>query len=253
MTTIVTELLFFVSLTVHADVHCGQVSALQGQVEIIKMKADDHDGKVGNAFPAALQSQVCGSDILITRAASRALIRFDEDTALTVGPQSRIVIGEALKNATKPSWIQMTYGKVRMLFHHAIRESNPDDLRSQFQLTTPSAVVGVRGTDFFVSYDLGTHVTEQATVSGVVAVQRKGDKHSVLVKTGEQVRVHAILSPVTKIEPQVRDAVRQVSTVAKNDPQFVSKEATEVLGPPEVWKVPPEEVPMDLQHIKNEF
>ena len=42
----------------------------------------------------------------------------------------------------------------------------------RLRITTPSAVAGVRGTDFFVSHNPNTAITEQATIEGTVEVQR---------------------------------------------------------------------------------
>jgi hypothetical protein len=64
---------------------------------------------------------------------------------------------------------------------------------SSYEVTTATAVAGVRGTEFSVSYDAITEVTEVMAVSGVVHV------HSVLDPTGPGVLVRA--SEVTTVAP----------------------------------------------------
>lgn len=142
-------------------------------------------------------------------------------------------------------------------------------------------VAGVRGTDFYVSFSPIRKVTEQATIEGRVVVENEVTKEKVLVEPGKQVSVKQLESEVIEkvkeelkkgkniqqiknevgieslekepIKEVVKEEIRQTSAIARNDKEFTSEKAIEVLGKPENWKLPADEIPLDLKDIKEEF
>ena len=55
------------------------------------------------------------------------------------------------------------------------------------------------------------------------------------------------------IKEEVKEEIRQTSAIARNDKNFTSKQAVKVLGAPKSWKLPADEIPLDLKDIKEEF
>ncbi len=154
-----------------------------------------------------------------------------------------------------------------------------------FEVKTFSAVAGVRGTDFFVSYDPNAGVTQQATIEGSVEVQQTGSTQKVLVESGKQVSVETTPQAVRALQDRVRagtakanelpkklpadekvkplvvvamaeatrETLRRTSAAVSEDVDFSTKKAIETLGAPSTWTIKREPVPDSLKGIKNEY
>ena len=299
--------LIILMLSFNADARdCGRMNRIKGDVDILRLKSDSKDN-TRVAVAAQAKSALRCDDIVVTGRSSRAVLRLKgKGGVLTMGPLARIEI-ETYKSkastAKDTQSLKLLYGKVRALIkkqdqvpikkNEKSSEGNDDKgLGYRLRITTPSAVAGVRGTDFFVSHNANTAITEQATIEGTVEVQRavkvdtpkssdtkvfeKPTSQVVKVTGGKQVTVASVGEVATKtpekkkektetpapvlpplkvvpIVPEVLDEIRQTSTLVQNDKEFVSKEAVEVLGEPETWTPPPDELPLDLKDLKEEF
>ncbi|MES2768888.1 MAG: FecR family protein [Bdellovibrionota bacterium] len=265
--------LFFVSQNAYASKVCGEVIQITGKVEVLRAQAGEDLNRVAIRIEAPY-SILC-TDVLVTQAGSRAKVKL-ANGLITLSPNSRISIAKVVKGSQTPSLLNLTYGKMRTFFDGKKNEQKSKDNQTQFKVKTPSAVVGVRGTDFYVGYDPNKEITKQATLKGEVEVEQIKTKNKVIVKGGEQVDV-AIADKVTKAETQesLQDVVskelatpilivkpieketiiqiRQTSPLVKEDIEFKSTEAVAILGEPEKWIPPTDEIPGDLKDIKNEF
>jgi hypothetical protein len=144
-------------------------------------------GSVVVTHPAAeppvmvkLNDQVQFKDRIETRQASRTRALLDDDTALTLGENSRLEITEHLYDPaakTRSAVLTLIRGKVRALVAQMVGGS-------KFEIHTPSAIVAARGTYFVVWLEengdtgvanIGSH--------GDVAVTSGG--REVLVRPGE--------------------------------------------------------------------
>ena len=273
---------------------CGRIASLRGQIEVLRVKEGVNPKSSDAARIAILakkRMKLRCSDIIVSRKAARAKVRFINKAVLTLGPHSRLEVLDYLKKRSNVSQLKLTYGKVRALL-------KPDNMKiptrlpkkgektkrrtSRFFIKTPSAVAGVRGTDFYISHDPLSEKTAQATITGEVEVEQAATGQKVLVKPGKQVEVKELKPEVAKeikkklaegasddelkkisndfvplkskpIQPETKEVIRQTSAIAKNDKDFASKEAEKLLGKAKNWQLPPDEVPLDLKELKEEF
>ena len=236
---------------------------------------------------------------------------------VSLGPDSRIEIAQHAKPGEagalpKVSLISLTYGKMRALIQKrpqgGIQKIAPsgqppgapssaqspaaekphDSTQIEFRVRTFSAVAGVRGTDFFTSYEPNSGLTEQATIEGSVEVQQTGTTQSVLVGPGKQVAVETTPAAIAAYETQlktgkidleppkaapaaqpgaaplkalevvpIRDSLRNemrvASAIVRDDKDFAHTKAVEILGKPATWTLEREKIPGKLDQLKNEF
>ncbi|MCB0361910.1 MAG: FecR domain-containing protein, partial [Bdellovibrionales bacterium] len=259
--------------------NCGRVDSARGEVEILRLKSGSGESvnTVRKPIKVKNRQNLSCHDIIVTGKSSRAKLRLEGGTVLSLGPHSRISIEDYAKTSGSPTLLHLTYGKVRTLFQAneekdskstQQEERNQADPANQdlgsFRIRTSTAVAGVRGTDFYLSFEPNTRVTEQATISGKVQVEQVGTDQMVVVSSGRQVAVieqtpekeeKIEVKPlmVKPIAPALITEIKQTSLLVKNDKEFSSEEAIKILGSPEEWQAPEEEMPFDLKGLKEEF
>ncbi|MBK8204366.1 MAG: hypothetical protein IPK68_19335 [Bdellovibrionales bacterium] len=285
---------FFVSLRSQA-LDCGRIELTKGRVELLRLKGGE--GNKADAVRKAIvvngKEVVDCQDIIVTLQSARAKVRLSGNVLLTLGPHTRISIEEYAKNSGSPTLVHLAYGKIRTLFNPGPgpgtgpdpgtdsksksnsnsdeKRSEPENKQSRFRMRTSTAVAGVRGTDFYLSFEPNTKLTEQATINGAVHVEQVDTGQSVLVNSGQQVVVEQVreksnqgaseekkreeVKPlvVNPIAPALVNEIKQTSLLVRNDREFVSPEAVQILGTPDDWKPAVEEVPFDLNGLKEEF
>ncbi|MFC1671671.1 FecR domain-containing protein, partial [Planctomycetota bacterium] len=112
---------------------------------------------------AAVGAELRQGDLLATDNSSTAQVDFLDGTVMKIGEMSRCVIRKKSVSAKKPTKLHLFGGKVR------VKVGAGKVARGVFQVTTPTAVAGVRGTDFVVDCPVGK-VTKVVVFEGVVAV-----------------------------------------------------------------------------------
>lgn len=280
---------------------CGKISSMRGEMEVLRVKRGEQgkENPVRTALRGKENMSLDCTDIIVTQEKSRAKVQFSNQAVMTLGPHTRIAVARYAKDKGDPSLLKLTYGKIRVLFDQKHEEGGKGDSQksnkkinlpktlpskkyapeatssSRFEVKTATAVVGVRGTDFYVSFNPNVRVTEQATIEGSVMVEQSQTGEKVLVNKGQQVAVEAPVAaekapakegepdqePVAQVKPlkvvpiapQVAEEIRQTSAIAKVDKEFTHKAAVEILGPPEKWHPPKDELPFDLKELKEEF
>lgn len=287
---------------VRASESCGSVAGMKGIVEILRSRDGDVQIRNGFIVKRDLEPLLC-DDVILTGKDSAAKVLLG-DVRIVMGAETRVEIAKTLKSKKtseppKVSLLALSYGKLRALVKKASTAqaegtarpsvetsaisggSNSRDGASageeKFRIKTATAVAGVRGTDFFTSYDPNTAVTDQATVEGAVMVRQVGSKRAALVAGGNQVSVEPSESLrglvkeradeslaggkekraagellVIPMQEQIKNQIRVVSTLAKADPEFTAPQAVKVLGKPELW-TDSREKPPDTEGLKNEF
>lgn len=266
MKFIVILISILVSQNLKAANTCGEVIQVSGKVEVLRAQTGEDLNRVGIRVEAPY-SLLC-TDILVTLSGSRAKVKL-VNGMVTLSPNSRISIAKVIKGSQTPSLLNLTYGKIRTFFEGKKNDKGAN--QTQFRVKTPTAVVGVRGTDFYVDYDANKELTTQATLKGSVEVEQIATKSKVLVEGGYQVEVSSKEnlsentagkeSELRKIEPQdvkpigkeTITQIRQTSALVNEEIDFKSKEAVAILGEPEKWIPSKNEIPGDLKDIKNEF
>lgn len=140
-----------------ADAH-GVLRVVKGDVQI---KTAD-----GTTSKARLGQEVHPKDTIITGKDSRAKIVMIDNNEINVSPDSNVEIQNyeyKPEENKKDVLLNVIYGKVRSKV-----EQKYDGKTSKFQVKTPSAVAGVRGTDFITGYAPATQSTQVVTFRGAV-------------------------------------------------------------------------------------
>lgn len=135
----------------------GTIMVSKGQVKI-KSGASTTDAKVG--------SKIQEGDMIVTGPDSRAKIVMADRNVINVNPDTELVI-EIYQNdaASGQKNVQMNLlnGKVRSNV-----EQTYDGAKSKFLIKTPTAVAGVRGTQFLAGFFRSTGMTSIVTFKGAV-------------------------------------------------------------------------------------
>lgn len=156
----------------------GLLMIVKGQVQIIKLNASPVSAKVG--------AKVYQQDTIVTGKDSRAKIVMSDRNIINVLPETRLRIDQYISNVKEKNVrLSLIEGKVRSNV-----EQQYDGSENKFEIKTPSAVAGVRGTQFVTGYRKSTNSTTVITFRGEVVFQGldvKSNKLSdaVMVKKGE--------------------------------------------------------------------
>lgn len=168
-----------------------------GDVVLVRGKAqiERSSGVVAARVKAALQE----SDSVTTRSRSRVKMLFRDDSILTIGSNSKLVIKKYLydpKNRKAESLYELADGKLRSVVGSR-----------GFKVTTPTAFAAARGTLFTVSYDPDTGTTTINVTEGAVEVRNvdTGVEGVQIVRAGESTSVKANEPPTSPV-PAVREA-----------------------------------------------
>lgn len=143
-------------------------------------------GKIGRSdvwIAATVGAAVHRGDELRTGQPGRMRIVFQDDTVLTVSDDSRVVVDEQVFDPTKGKTrtaLGLLQGTVSALVSEYYHRSG-----AAYEIKTTTAVAGVRGTEFVVTYDPREELTEVAGLSGTVEV------HSAFDRTGRSVFITA--------------------------------------------------------------
>ena len=166
----------------------GKFTHVEGKVDILRE----------GAFPAItvkVQDQVYPKDIIRTKSASKAEIIFKDNTVLQIAQRSRIDISEYYTGDTSKSVIKLSRGQVKAVVDKNVTKRislAPD--ANRFEIQTPNAVAGVRGTEFHVAYD--RNVTTVLLKEGNVCVANlKAQENVVCMPPNYIVTVTGVMIP----------------------------------------------------------
>lgn len=168
-----------------------------GVMMVVKGDIKVTSGKDGKTEGAKVGRKVFAGDSIMAGPDSRAKVVMSDRNILNVSPDSKIVIEKYATDAkgeSKNVEIKVEYGKVR-----AQIEQKYDGDKSKFNIKTPTAVAGVRGTDFITGFNRQTRQTSVVTFSGMVAVGNMGPngqiQNAVFVRPGQTTNVGAGATP----------------------------------------------------------
>ncbi|MBI4377848.1 MAG: FecR domain-containing protein, partial [Nitrospinae bacterium] len=141
----------------------GEFSYVSGRVDILRVNATA-------VAPVEMRDNVFMGDIVRTKSDGNAEIIFNDKTTIRLAPETRIKIDEYVFNpdsSRKTGNLSLFRGKVRAIVSKAKAGLIPVAVgTSTFTINTPTAIAGVRGTDFFVFYERG--------ITGVIFKEGKG-------------------------------------------------------------------------------
>jgi hypothetical protein len=128
-----------VPLTLHAAV-VGRFTQVRGEVDVLK------GGKIPG-LPVKLRDGVEPGDVIRTKARARAELTMVDDSILILAPESRLAIADYTYNPARQerrAVVRLFRGLVHTVVNRVIQTEEPD-----FIMQTHTAVLGVRGTDWY--------------------------------------------------------------------------------------------------------
>jgi len=156
----------------------GWVAALEGTVEVQR----------GGAWGPLAQGDVVQlGDHVRTAVASRAKLLFRDDSVMTLAERSELVVDEQVAGAAPTSSFTLLLGKVRAIVNDRYSAKG-----AEFEVKSPTAIAGVRGTSFIAGYDQGRDETQVVGLEHTTAVQSAADPaggKKVLVGPGQSTTI----------------------------------------------------------------
>lgn len=149
----------------------AQAAKVYGVLRVVKGKVMIQSPKKKKPKRARIGAKVFPKDIIITTKDSRAKVVMVDKNEINVSPDSKVVIQnyEYTKSGKKNVLLNVIYGKVR----NKVKQKY-NGKTSKFQVKTPSAVAGVRGTDFLTSFNPTQNATKVVTFEGEVSFGTPG-------------------------------------------------------------------------------
>ncbi|MCB0350013.1 MAG: FecR domain-containing protein [Bdellovibrionales bacterium] len=215
MKTIITLIIFF-SWPLWAQTFVGTIVAKKGDVKILRTPAGPEDKGPfalyeGNKYSyelAKIGKKIKPSEIIQSGADGKAKIVYPNGDYLVIGVGTTMVMPDVAEKAEAKdsSSVKLIYGRVRAL----ISKSGP---RNNMTVKTPTAVAGVRGTDFFTRSNpsAGTEIT---VLRGQVDMSSKNKpKEVVKIKTG----FSAEAKPKAESAPKIIEATKEELLTLQGD------------------------------------
>lgn len=162
--------IFIFSLVTHAAGSAvGKLTIVKGKVFILRD---------GEKISANKGDSVFESDSVESESGGLARVTMIDSNLIDVYPKTKVAIS---KYVFKPSEnkkkveLKVDFGKIKSTVNQKY-----DDAKNTFQVKTPSAVAGVRGTVFTTEYDPIKKVSEVVTIEGLVAVAKVAENEKLV-------------------------------------------------------------------------
>lgn len=175
-------LIFFLTINVFAG------GTIAGKITIIKGKVFFERG--GQKIQVKKDDTVLESDVIEAESGTARITMIDSNL-VDVYPKSKLVISKYVYKPNKDEKeveLKVDFGKIKSTVIQKY-----DGAKNKFQIKTPSAVAGVRGTVFTAEYDKLKKISKVVTIEGLVAVAKiaEGDRPSapVFVRPNQVVKV----------------------------------------------------------------
>ncbi len=149
-----------ISVPAFAAQEIGSVSEVTGGVDILR------GGKLP-AEPAKVGEKVAQGDVIRTKSGGKVQLHFKDDSVLTIAPDSRVALNEYVyepENNKREASIKIFQGLVHTVVNKVMKKETPD-----FTVETQTAVIGVRGTDYYTL--VGPAVSDIYNNSGITEVR----------------------------------------------------------------------------------
>lgn len=202
---IVFSFVLFATLIAQAET-TGTLMVVKGDVTII-------DGQTKESKPAKLGMKVRQGDTIVAGKDSRAKIVMADQNTINISPDSKVSLDKYVYDPAKDKkdvMLNVLYGKIRSSV-----EQKYDGEKNKFTVKTPTAVAGVRGTDFLTGFNRQTNTSQIVTFRGQVAFGMPGPNgaivNPVLVNAGQAT------SAAAGRPPQPPKAMSQASLAALNN------------------------------------
>ena len=197
----------------------GKFTFVEGRVDAMR------EGNLP-AISVKVGDPVFIKDIIRTKSDSKAEIMFIDKNILRIGQRSRIDISEYYIDETKKaSVIRLPRGKVQAIVpEETVKRISVSPEANRFEIHTPNAVAGVRGTDYFMFHE--RNISGLIVNEGMVcAYNQRLTRDVVCVAMGhmtfiDELNRPQLPRPVTNIETRrLEREVQQFGTVATTTPE----------------------------------
>jgi hypothetical protein len=206
----------------YAGDQVGMLTQIDGAVKIFShpsktlQKKDDHgkphalfEGEYFQVSDAKIGDKVDKGNIVRTAPGAKARVVYPNGDQINVGPATAYRVSWDEDSTKGKTQVSLAYGKLRGV----IEKGGP---RSRLQIRTKSAVMGVRGTDFFIAQGGEDQATEVSILRGEVEVTPQVPKAKPIpVKAG-------FSAEIPKVEENVK-----TSTHATAVPQVELRKTTQ--------------------------
>jgi hypothetical protein len=131
--------IFMLASATHAAV-VGRFTQVRGQVDLLK------GGKIPG-LPVKLRDGVEPGDVIRTKAKARAELTMVDDSVIVLAPESRLAVADYSYDPARRerrAVVRLFRGLVHTVVNRIIQTEEPD-----FIMETHTAVIGVRGTDWY--------------------------------------------------------------------------------------------------------
>lgn len=138
---------FFFAHLAESTEAVGKFTIVQGRVDVLR------EGNLP-AIPAEKGGPVFVKDIIRTKSDSRAEVTFQDGNILRVDQRSRVDISEYFMEEGKSKGVvRLARGKVEAIVEKSVvKRISVSPEANRFEIHTPNAVAGVRGTDIYAFY-----------------------------------------------------------------------------------------------------
>jgi hypothetical protein len=158
----------------------GRVTAVEGKADILRKGAP-------SAVIARVGDAVQGGDILRTKRLSRLEVRLADGSVLKLSELTRLEITKFVLGEQPEGLLESTRGQVRAIVTETFAKR-----KESFRVKTPTAIVGVQGTDF--SLIIRALWTLVKVYDGIVGVSNERGKQ--VVREGEMTRANQGQAPL---------------------------------------------------------
>jgi len=205
----------------------GYSQAATGIMMVVKgdVKVTDTTGKTESA---KIGKKVTEGDTITAGPDSRAKIVMSDKNVLNISPDTQVKIQKytGAQNGKQEVELNVAYGKIRA----DVEKNKYDGEKNKFNVRTPSAVAGVRGTDFITSFNKGTKVTEVITFHGTVAVGQPAANgaiaNPVYVNQGQKTEVPVGAPPQPPVSVPAND-LKNMNSQSQADSAAVKQPGSE--------------------------
>jgi len=167
----------------------GRLVRLEGTVNFWSSLQDDWK-------PATLQTTIGAGVWLQTARGARAILSFGKEAVITVNEDATLEVKEAAMNPDGTIRIRtnLIRGKIWSLVERLKNE------KSRYEVETPTAIAGVRGTTFIVNVDPDDRSSRIGVVEGEVGVRSMGEKPAYVILKEKMATVVIYNKPPTPPE-----------------------------------------------------
>ena len=187
-------------LPARAAEQVGAVAALEGRADALRQG--------GDWTALAAGDPVMLGDRLRTAAAAKLKILFRDESVLTLAASSEMTVDEQVAGAAPKSSFSLLVGTVRAVVTDAYGASG-----SHFEVETPTAIAGVRGTGFIANYDATKDETVVVGLFDTTTVRARTDAralHAVVLGPGQATAVKRGALPLTP-SPMAENLLRNLT------------------------------------------